>query len=164
MGVVQKRQSALALRRAVDRVHAGEIWLDRQTTATLLRGLRKAPPSDPEQAKIQSLTRRELEVVALIGIGLKNEALAARLSISQATVRNHLTSILAKLDLADRFELAFYAAEHGLVDEHDGVVGLRAPQATSGHRATGIRTLGGRIHRLSADVAADFGARRRLRR
>lgn len=164
MGVVQKHQTAHALRRAIDRVHAGEVWLDRQTTATLLRGLRKVPASDPEDAKIHSLTRRELEVTALIGIGLKNDAIATRLSISQATVRNHLTSILAKLDLSDRFELAFYAAGHGLVEEHEGMPGLRAPQSRTGQPATGIRTLGGRLHRLPADVAADFGSRRRLRR
>ena len=164
MGVVQKHQSAHALRRAIDRVHAGEVWLDRQTTATLLRGLRKGSASDPEDAKIRSLTKRELEVIALIGIGLKNDAIAMRLSISQATVRNHLTSILGKLDLSDRFELAFYAAGHGLVDEQDRMPGLRAPQSPSGQLATGIRTIGGRIHRLPADVAADFGVRRRLKR
>lgn len=164
MGVVQKHQSALALRRAIDRVHAGEVWLDRQTTATLLRGLRRGAASDPEDAKIRSLTKRELEVIALIGVGLKNDAVATRLSISQATVRNHLTSILGKLELADRFDLAFYAAGHGLVDEQDGVRGLRVPRSISGQPANGIRTIGGRIHQLPADVAADFGARRRLKR
>jgi DNA-binding NarL/FixJ family response regulator len=46
---------------------------------------------------------------------LKNKQIADRLSISEATVRNHLTSVLDKLDLNDRFELAVYAFRHGLV-------------------------------------------------
>jgi DNA-binding NarL/FixJ family response regulator len=53
--------------------------------------------------------------VTLIGEGLRNSAIAERLFISAATVRNHLTSILDKLELANRFELAVYAFRHGLV-------------------------------------------------
>lgn len=163
MGVVLKQDSAQMLRRAIACVHAGELWLARQTTATLLRELRKGRVPDPEDAKIQSLTPRELEVIALVGSGLKTDAIAFRLSISQATVRNHLTSILGKLDLADRFELAFYAAGHGLVDEQDGLRGLRRPRSVHGQPATGIRTLGGSPHALPTDVAADFVRRRKPR-
>jgi two-component system nitrate/nitrite response regulator NarL len=114
MGVVLKHQSADVLGRAVEKVHAGEVWLERVTTASMLRGILRRG-HDPEAIKIQSLTKRELEVIALIGSGLKNAAVAERLFISDATVRNHLTSILAKLELSDRFELAFYAARHRLV-------------------------------------------------
>ena len=76
---------------------------------------RRRRAEDVEGAKIDALTKREHEVIALVGEGLKNAAIAERLFISEATVRNHLTSIFDKLDLSDRFELAVYAFRHGLV-------------------------------------------------
>lgn len=113
MGVVEKRHSAATLVRAIEKVHAGEVWLERRATASLVQEMVRRH-SNPEAPKISSLTKRELEVAVLVGSGLKSHAIAERLFISHATVRNHLTSILAKLELADRFELAFYAREHGL--------------------------------------------------
>lgn len=129
MGVVGKQQPAETLCRAVEKVHAGEVWLERRATASMVQAIARKN-SDPETLKIRSLTKRELEVIGLIGSGLKSEAIAARLFISQATVRNHLTSILGKLDLADRFELAFYARRHGLIGPRDdvGQVPPRAPR------------------------------------
>ena len=114
MGVVLKRHSVDTLVQAVEKVHAGEVWLERAVTGSMLRKVLRRS-HDPEVLKIQSLTKRELEVIGLIGSGFKNEAVAGRLFISNATVRNHMTSILAKLELSDRFELAFFALRHGLV-------------------------------------------------
>ena len=53
-------------------------------------------------------------LIMLIGEGIKNRQIAARLYISEATVRHHLTSVFAKLGVADRFELVIYAFQHGL--------------------------------------------------
>ena len=72
-------------------------------------------PKDRELVKIESLTRREREIVALVTEGLRNKQIAERLFISEATVRNHLTSILDKLELGDRFDLAVYAFRRGMV-------------------------------------------------
>jgi two-component system nitrate/nitrite response regulator NarL len=113
VGVVRKDQPPETLVQAVERVHAGEIWLERIKTAELLVGLRRR---DPDAARILSLTKREREVIALVGLGLKNPAIGERLFISEGTVRNHLTSILSKLELSDRFELAVYAFQHDLVE------------------------------------------------
>ena len=77
---------------------------------------RNRRPENSEAVKIAKLSPREREIITLIGEGLKNEAIAARLCISEATVRNHLTSVLDKLGVADRFELAVYAFRHRLVD------------------------------------------------
>lgn len=52
----------------------------------------------------------------MVGLGLKNKEIAQRLFISEATVRNHITSILSKLELSDRFELALFAYAHGLAE------------------------------------------------
>jgi DNA-binding NarL/FixJ family response regulator len=148
-GVVAKEQSAHLLLRAIEKVHAGEIWLDRDKTAHVLsRAVRR--DQDPELVKIESLTNREREIVALVGEGLGNAPIAERLFISEATVRNHLTSILSKVALANRFELAVYAFRHQLVSGPDpgALGGLARPQleattrqfaAAAGGRAAGRR-------------------------
>ena len=66
--------------------------------------------------KIGNLTTRELEVIRLIGLGLKNKDIASRLSISDITVRHHLTSIFCKLEVADRQKLLIVAHRHGLAE------------------------------------------------
>jgi DNA-binding NarL/FixJ family response regulator len=113
-GVVLKEQSAETLMRAIRTLHAGEAWLERVQAANLLNAIRRR--RDPEELKIESLTKRELEVVKLVGQGYNSAAISSCLFISEATVRNHLTSILGKLDLANRFELAVYAFRHRLVE------------------------------------------------
>jgi DNA-binding NarL/FixJ family response regulator len=116
LGVVLKTESAEVLTKAVRKVHAGELWLDRARTATIINQLtRKRAEDDPEVLRIASLTPRERQIVALVTEGLTNKAIAGRLVISEATARNHLTSILDKLQLKDRFQLAVYAFRRGLV-------------------------------------------------
>jgi len=112
MGLVLKDKAAEVLIKAIEKVHAGEVWLDRSLTASVLSERSQADigrKSDPEAGKIGSLTSREREIVGLVCEGLKNKQIADRLFISEATVRNHITSILSKLELSDRFELALYA-------------------------------------------------------
>ena len=62
------------------------------------------------------LTRREMEVLELLGEGLRNRQIAERLYISEKTVKNHMSSILAKLQVNDRTQAALLAARHGLTD------------------------------------------------
>jgi DNA-binding NarL/FixJ family response regulator len=111
MGLVLKQNAAEELHRAIEKVHAGEIWLSRSLTAKVITGLRRG--DDPVQctvatAKIDSLTSRECKVVSLVGQGLKNKEIANRLSICEITVRHHLTSIYSKLDFSGRLELIIY--------------------------------------------------------
>ena len=65
-------------------------------------------------AKGTSLTKRELEIVALVAEGLTNQEVAERLCISRATVRTHLTSIFHKLGTCNRLKLVVYAYKNGL--------------------------------------------------
>ena len=70
--------------------------------------------SGREASKIAKLTKREREIIALVGEGLKNAEIAERLFISRTTVRHHLTSVFTKLDVPDRLKLIVYAYRHGL--------------------------------------------------
>jgi two-component system, NarL family, nitrate/nitrite response regulator NarL len=116
MGTVLKSEPREVLLKAIRKVYAGEVWLDRAHTAAVLSRIsRRRRVLDIEARKIAALTKREHEVIALVGDGLKNAAIGEQLFISESTVRNHLTSILDKLGVADRFELAVYMFKHGLV-------------------------------------------------
>ncbi|HNT74769.1 MAG TPA: response regulator transcription factor [Anaerolineae bacterium] len=69
----------------------------------------------PEDTTFSPLTTREMEILELIIQGLSNKEIAYQLNISQQTVKNHVTSILAKLNLSDRTQAAIYALRHGWV-------------------------------------------------
>lgn len=117
IGLVYKEQDSTILLKAIEKVFAGEAWLDRSITATVLSEMSRgkdARSTDPEVLKIESLTEREKDVIALVGKGLHNKQIAAQLFISEKTVRYHLTSIFSKLEISDRFELALYAYRNGL--------------------------------------------------
>ena len=116
-GVVLTDQTPDILRKAVTRVHAGEVWLNRDMTAGVLRQLtpaRRNPRGSDRVPQEPMLTKREREIVALVGRGWRNGEIAQSLYISDVTVRNHLTSIFRKLSLSSRVALAAYAYRHGL--------------------------------------------------
>lgn len=117
LGIVRKEKAATVLISAIERVHAGEAWLDPILMADVLSDITRSSKGrrpDPEAGKIATLTNREREVIALIGEGIKSKEIAGRLFISETTVRHHLTSIFDKLGVADRIELLIYAYRHGL--------------------------------------------------
>jgi DNA-binding NarL/FixJ family response regulator len=115
MGVVLKGQSPEVLIKAIQKVYAGEVWIDRATMGNLLQEMtRNHADHDRDQEKIQSLTDREDQVIALIAEGLKNKQIAERLFISETTVTHHLSSIFSKLEVSDRLELVIYAFAHNL--------------------------------------------------
>lgn len=116
-GVVSKEAPTEDVLLAVRKVHGGELWLDQSLMQALLGQLvAPAPKADPESARIASLTTREREVIGMIvgGKGALNKDLAERAFISERTLRNHLTAIYQKLDVANRLELYVYATKHGL--------------------------------------------------
>lgn len=114
MGIVLKEHAADQLLKAIKKVHEGEVWIERSMIGTMIQELHKPAPVDPEVTKIESLTDREREVIALIGEGLKNKQVGERLFISETTVTHHLSSVFSKLEVSDRLELIIYAFRHGL--------------------------------------------------
>jgi DNA-binding NarL/FixJ family response regulator len=113
-GVVRTDETATVLYHAIRTVHAGQLWVDRSTLTRLVHR-DSSPRADVETSKVRSLTGREREVLRLVTEGLSNTHIAERLFISAATVRNHVSSILSKLELTDRFHLTVYAFRRGLV-------------------------------------------------
>jgi two-component system nitrate/nitrite response regulator NarL len=114
-GLVYKNEPSEVLVRAIIKVHAGEVWLPRSMMASALsrfRAIRSNRKDDREKVKIATLTVREREIVALVASGMNRRTIAEKLFISNATVRNHLSSIFAKLEISSQFELVFYAQRH----------------------------------------------------
>lgn len=119
MGLVLKEQTPDELRKAILKVHAGEVWIDRKLMTGVITGMSRASQShekDTERARITSLSEREREVLNLVCEGLRNKEIATRLFISVSTVRHHLTSIFSKLHVTSRFELIIFAYRHKLVN------------------------------------------------
>ena len=116
MGLVLKEQAPEVLLKAIEKVHAGEVWLDRAMLARVLGEMVSgaAKPANVEATQIATLTEREREVIALVGEGLKNKQIGDRLSITETTVRHHLTSIFTKLGVESRLEMVIFAHRHGL--------------------------------------------------
>jgi len=120
-GVVLKRDVRATVCKAVLRVNAGELWLDRQTTGRIIEdlvaeNLRAEDSLGEADGMADKLTARELEVVRAL---LKHEGagsrdLAARLHVSEHTLRNHFTSIYRKLGVPNRTGLFAYASRLGL--------------------------------------------------
>ncbi len=122
VGVVQSIQSSKLLFEAIRQAHKGETWLNQELLSNLLEngnGSSRAKINGKIGPANDSLTRREIEVVSMIGKGLKSKIIAERLSISEATVRHHLSSIYGKLGVDDRLNLVIYAFERGLVQFSD---------------------------------------------
>jgi len=99
--------------RAIRTVHGGEALLHPAVAARLMDEFANAAPADPD---LDALTGREREVLALVARGLPNKLIARELSISEKTVKAHVSSILGKLGLTDRTQAALYAVRAGLVE------------------------------------------------
>jgi DNA-binding NarL/FixJ family response regulator len=114
MGIVLKEHAADQLLKAIKKVYEGEVWIERSMMGSMIQEMNKPTLIDPEITKIESLTEREREVIALVGEGLKNKQVGERLFISETTVTHHLSSVFSKLEVSDRLELIIYAFRHGL--------------------------------------------------
>lgn len=123
-GIVFKEDPAETIIKAIDKVHKGEIWLDRVTTGRIIVELSKgngARRPEPDWATQARLTARERELIEelVLDPSANYNKIATKLRITEHTVRNHLTSIYSKLRVQNRLELFVYASKQG----------LRTPQA-----------------------------------
>jgi len=109
-GVVSTESPAEEIEGAIEAVNAGLVVITPAGAALLL-----GEPRIPPEALREPLSDRELEVLGLIAEGLSNKIIAYRLSISEHTVKTHVTAILAKLGAASRTEAVTQAIRRGLV-------------------------------------------------
>jgi DNA-binding NarL/FixJ family response regulator len=125
-GIVLKQTSPELILKSIRKVHSGEMWLDSNTTAAVMRqfasGVEAGPaaagpfaaPAAKSRDQRSPLSQREREIVALVAQGYKNKEMAEKMFISEQTVKNHLHNIFDKLGVSDRLELALYAIHKGL--------------------------------------------------
>ena len=93
----------------VRRVAAGQSTLDPSVTARVLDRLRNGPRVDPE---LEALSAQEHRILELVGEGLTNREIAERMYLAEKTVKNYVSSMLAKLGLSSRTQAAIFATKH----------------------------------------------------
>jgi DNA-binding NarL/FixJ family response regulator len=106
-GYVYKDVDPAALATAIRAVHAGHVLLNPEVAGLLAGGEARAPAT---------LTAREREVLTEVARGRSNREIANALHLSEKTVKTHVSSVLAKLGLADRTQAALYAVRAGIGD------------------------------------------------
>ena len=114
-GFLVKDTEPVELLRGIRAVAAGEALLSPGVTRRLIEefATRSRAPTAPEA--LDALTEREREVVALVGAGLSNDEIAARLVVSPATAKTHVSRAMIKVGARDRAQLVVHAYEAGLV-------------------------------------------------
>jgi len=110
-GYVLKQVGNEELLRAIDAVRRGEALLDPQVTQRVLKRMRQTERLLDASA-FRDLSERELEVLLLVSQGNTNREIAEILTLSEKTVRNHVSNLLEKLGKSNRIELATYAVKH----------------------------------------------------
>jgi DNA-binding NarL/FixJ family response regulator len=117
-GYLLKDSSREELLKAILDVMAGKTAVDPAVAGTLFQHVRQnITPTDSKLT--EELSERELEILKLIAKGLSNRAIADALFLSEGTVRNYVSSILAKLQVEDRTQAAIIALRHGLQTDAD---------------------------------------------
>ncbi|WP_308634016.1 response regulator transcription factor [Paenibacillus silvisoli] len=123
-GYLLKDLPSEAIVSAIHTVYNGGTVLQPDITAMLLREMKKIPERPQDQAspsrlqetsdELALLTEREKEVLARLGQGFNNKEIAESLSITEGTVKNHVSNVIAKLGLRDRTQAAVYAVRHSI--------------------------------------------------
>ena len=111
-GYVLKDAESSVLKKAIYKVHSGEEYID----FTMVPLLNEKIAQDKEKVEDEKLTRREIEVLKLLAEGLFNKEIAYKLSISEKTVKNHVSNIFKKIGVFDRTQAAVYAIKNNIVE------------------------------------------------
>lgn len=119
-GVVLKESTTQRLFDSIRCVMSGQYWVGRESISDLVRALRSVSSQENGSHKPREfgLTPREMEIVTLVVAGYSNPDIAQRCSISEQTVKHHISNIFDKLGVSNRLELALFAVNHRLTDGH----------------------------------------------
>ena len=111
-GYLLKDSDSSELKEAIEKVMEGENYIQPSLVPLLNSRLISR---DTDMEKIDLLTRRELEVLILVANGMFNKEIAIKLNISERTVKNHISNIFKKIDVADRTQAAVFAIRNDLI-------------------------------------------------
>jgi DNA-binding NarL/FixJ family response regulator len=118
-GYLLKDVPSAKLVEAIRATARGESFLHPSVAARVIAEFTRVsgghPSSDKQQPMTEPLSEREIEVLGLLSAGASNREIASKLFITEGTVKNHVTSILGKLDVRDRTQAALKARELGLI-------------------------------------------------
>ena len=110
-GYVLKDSESAVLKKAIFKIDAGEEYIDFTMVPMLNEKIAQEKENEEEK-----LTRREIEVLKLLAEGLFNKEIAYKLSISEKTVKNHVSNIFKKIGVFDRTQAAVYAIKNNIVE------------------------------------------------
>ena len=115
-GILLKQTAINLLFKCIRAVMNDEYWVDRASVADLVLAFRQSPQATAVPARKQfNLTPREMQVIARVVAGCPNKEIAQQFSISENTVKHHLSNIFDTLGVSNRVELALFATNHHLV-------------------------------------------------
>lgn len=110
-GYVLKDSDISVLKKAIYAINRGESYIEPSLTPYFNKKLEKK-----KERRLDSLSKREIQVLELIAEGNFNKEIAEKLFISEKTVKNHVSSIFKKIDVSDRTQAAIYAIKNGIVE------------------------------------------------
>lgn len=118
-GIALKEATSEGLFRGMRLVMDGQYWVADECVNNLVEALREATSGGPRdnQPKDFGLTRRELEIVNLVVAGYSNPEIAKKCSISEQTVKHHMSNIFDKVGMYNRVELALFAVSHRIAGD-----------------------------------------------
>jgi len=114
-GVVMKEAATQLLMKAIRTVMLGQYWIGREAVGDIVEFMRTNPSGD-KPPRNYGLTRREMDILTTIVAGLSNKEIAKKFSLSEDTVKHHLTNIFDKVGVASRLELALFAINNRLTE------------------------------------------------
>ena len=115
-GIVVKDAALILLLKSIRHVMDGEYWIGHERIADVLQAVTKSREKAPRRPA-DALTPREIQVVAAVMRGATNRQISREFSVGEQTVKNHLSSIFAKLGVTNRLELALFAVNHRLIPD-----------------------------------------------
>lgn len=114
-GVVMKEAATQLLMKAIRTVMSGQYWIGREAVGDIVEFMR-TNPSGEKPPRNFGLTKREMDILTTIVAGLSNKEIARKFSLSEDTVKHHLTNIFDKVGVASRLELALFAINNRLTE------------------------------------------------
>jgi two-component system nitrate/nitrite response regulator NarL len=129
-GIVLKTSPPQVLLQSIRSVIAGHYWLESESVGILVEAACDllSQSNGATSRKEYGLTPRELDIIAKITSGRSNKEVGEEFAISERTVKHHLTNIFTKVGVSSRLQLALFAVNHHLMNDHDSSLTLQPLQ------------------------------------